>query len=493
MGYTRARRALSAAAVAASVALLAGPAAALPIPSLPPPLLTPAFVGAPAVANPIASTPVPQHPFMAANGRNNIHDDPYATDSYTGAGPLGHNPVVTSRLYGIEECATLAFDAAGRIVGLCGNLAGPVLRLIDPTTLAVIATHPLPARQVRPGTSPLSDLCGGAYFYLDQSDRAVVETTARTIEVVADAAGALTLQRTYDLRAVVPSSDCLIALEPDWNGLIWFATQAGIVGTLEPATGAVHTVGLTGEVIANSFAVDETGGVFIVSDHAMYRFDADPLSGTPVVSWRQPYDRGSGVKPGQLSQGSGTTPTLFGNGLVAITDNADPRMNVVVYERGRDTGGRFVCQTPVFAAGASATENSLVAVGDSLYAENNYGYKSPASTLLGATTSPGIARVDVTSDGRCVNVWTSSQIAPTSVPKASLASGLLYVYTKPRSLLVDAWYLTAIDLRTGATAYSQLTGVGPEWNNHYAAIYLGPDGSAYIATLTGLVHVRDSG
>jgi hypothetical protein len=33
-----------------------------------------------------------------------------------------------------------------------------------------------------------------------------------------------------------------------------------------------------------------------------------------------------------------------------------------------------VCETPVFTAGASATENSLIAVNDSLIVENNYGY-----------------------------------------------------------------------------------------------------------------------
>jgi hypothetical protein len=145
----------------------------------------------------------------------------------------------------------------------------------------------------------------------------------------------------------------------------------------------------------------------------------------------------------------------------------------------------------VFTPGASDTENSLTAVGNSLFVENNYGYQGPQSTLLGKTTSPGVARVDV-ADGQCSVAWTSQQIAPTSVPKASLANGLLYVYTKPAATLEDAWYLTAIDIRTGRTAYSKLVGTGPEYNNHYAAIYLGPDGSAYIATLTGMVRVHDS-
>lgn len=53
------------------------------------------------------------------------------------------------------------------------------------------------------------------------------------------------------------------------------------------------------------------------------------------------------------------------------------------------------------------------------------------------------------------------------------------------------WYVTAIDIRTGRTAWSRLTGTGVQWNNHYAAIYLGPDGTLYVATLAGLVRMTE--
>lgn len=459
-------------------------AAAVPIPPGLGELLVPPYVGAPAQPRPVDAPPVPQHPFLAENGRNSMHNDAYASDSYAGPGPLGVRPSVRSATYGIEECATLAFDRAGRIVGLCVNLVGPVLRRIDPDTLAVQATHRLPPRQVD-GANPLENLCGGAYFYLDADDRAVVGTTERTIQVVGPS---FTLERTYDLTAAVPADDCVVALMPDWDGRIWFETGGGLVGAVDPSTGTVRTHRLPGERIANSFAVDETGGVYIVSDHALYRFEATP-DGTPEATWRQPYDRGSARKPGQLSQGSGTTPTLFGDGLVGITDNADPRMNVLVYRR---SSGAKVCGTPVFEPGASATENSLTAVGSVLVVENNYGYSGPQSTLLGASTAPGIAKVDV-DGGSCRTAWTSSEVAPSSVPKVSLQNGLLYVYTKPpHPLGVDAWYFTAIDVHTGRTAYSRRTGAGVAWNNHYAEIALGPDGTAYIPTLGGMVRVRDA-
>ncbi|HEV7193524.1 MAG TPA: hypothetical protein VGN35_09985 [Jatrophihabitantaceae bacterium] len=494
MGYRLRRRGAALgvlASAALAVAALTPAHAAVPIPSTPGPLLVPSYIGAPATADPIASFTVPQNPHLAPNPISNIHNDAYGTNSYPGPGPIGHSPRVSSAFYGLQECATSAFDAAGRIVGLCPALRGSSLLLIDPVTLDRLASFPLPPRHVKAGSNPLTDLCGGAYFYLDNQNRAVVDTTARTIEVVADTGASFTLQHTYDLTAAIPSTDCMIALMPDWGGRIWFLTSHGIVGNVDPVTSAVHTLSLTGEIIDNSFSVDETGGVFVVSDHAMYRFDA-AADGAPAITWRQPYDRGSVQKPGQLAQGSGTTPTLVGTDEVAITDNADPQMHVIVYHRSAASGGAQVCSTGVFQPGSSDTENSLVAVGNALFVENNYGYQGPQSTLLGKTTSPGIARVDVTGNS-CSTVWTNSLSAPTSVPKASLANGLLYVYTKPHNALgIDAWYFTAIDMRTGATAFEQLAGTGPQFNNHYASIYLGPDGAAYVPVLSGMVRIKDS-
>jgi len=478
--------------LAAAALLLATPvaAAAAPIPPGPMDPTVPSYEGAPVADHPLPQLDVPQNPFMAPTGQNSMHNDAYASDAYAGGGPRGADLTVSSESYGVEECATMTFDSRGRIVGLCGSAQGFELRLIDPTTLQSLATMQTSTRDAGSGANPLTDLCGGAYFYLDNRDRAMVETVDGTVMVVKVTTDGFALRRTYDLTSAIPDGDCLIALMPDWSGRIWFVTKNGGVGNVDPRSGQVRSLRLKGERIVNSFATDETGGVFIVSDHALYRFDAG-RDGTPEVTWRQPYDRGSTQKPGQLSQGSGTTPTLIGRNLVVITDNADPRMQVLSFRRtAKPVAHRQVCRQPVFARGASDTENSIVAVGRSVVVENNYGYQNPSTTTLGRSTTPGISRVKVGRKG-CGTMWESSEIAPTSVPKVSLKTGLLYVYTKPEGVESDPWYFTAIDARTGETAWKQLTGTGTQWNNHYAAIYLGPDRAAYIATLSGLVRLAD--
>lgn len=490
---TRVRR-LAAALLIALVVLLPGVAGSSPppIPPLPTDLLSEPFTGTPATAQPLPHQQIGQNPFLSPNGTNSMHDDAYASDAYEVSGPLGRNLQVRSASYGISECATIAFDSRGRIVGLCGGLEGFAMRLIDPTTLDQIAQLTTSTRDPLKLSNPFSDICGGTYFYLDKHDVAYVLTPRKQIWKVQVTATGLTHTDTYDVSAQVPGDDCVVATMPDWSGRIFFASEQGRIGVVDPATGSVRTMQFAGEGIFNSLAGDETGAIYVVTTHRLAAVEAD-ASGTPVLRWSQAYDRGTQVKPGQLSQGSGTTPTLIGRDLVAITDNAEPRMHVQFYRRTGGGTDRLVCSVPVFADGASATENSLAyAGGRSVIVENNYGYAGVQSTELGQTTSPGVARVDLDDDGTCHVAWTNPITAPTSVPKVSLGNGLLYVYTKPASTpLDDSWYLTAIDVRTGAVHWTQRTGNGTQWNNHYASVYLGPDGTAYMPTLAGLIRFRD--
>ena len=444
---------------------------------------------------PIVSQGVPQHPYMAPNGRSNIHNDAYMTDTYTSSGPLGGTLTVeTLNLGGL--CGTITFDEQGRLITVCAgpNPNGGTFRqllLIDPDSLAVLAAYDLPV-----GTGGNTSFGGGGYFYLDNLNRPVVPTVDQTIVVFRlQGRSGKTLKwdvvERFDLSKAIadPQASILSAL-PDWSGRIWWITDTGLVGYIrqtENRTTYPH-VQLDGELIGNSFAVDETGGVYIVSNYAQYRFDVDVIKHKPKITWREVYDRGGRMKPGQKNFGSGTTPTLLGEQYLGITDNADPRMNVLVYQRQKEcTLPRLITSQSVFARQRSCTENSLIGVNNSFAVENNYGYLATPTQPVGEAPEPGLTRVDFSADTRtAVTFWVNDRVSvPSIVSKLSLANGLLYTYTWEGGM----WYFTAVDFADGLTIYRVPTGEGELFDNHYSGLALAPNGDAYIAIFEGLVKV----
>src|SRR3954453_7808701 len=244
------------------------------------------FTGHAAKPHRVKAPPIPRHPFMAANGRNAVHNDAYQSDTYRNSGPIGPDLRVFSQSVdgkgGFGSCGiTIAFDKRGRLVTTCISATSVALGLMRPD-LPHVATQALPPRVIPPGVNPFQSP-GGAYFYVDNKDRAVV-SMGRQIFVVAIRGNTLERVKTYDLSAVIPADDQLNSALPDWRGRLWFVSrQHGIVGDLDPATGRVLGTHRTGEAIGNSFAMDETGGVFVVTDKAQYRFEATG-SGKPKVS-----------------------------------------------------------------------------------------------------------------------------------------------------------------------------------------------------------------
>ncbi|MFL5829219.1 MAG: hypothetical protein ACJ76X_04820 [Solirubrobacteraceae bacterium] len=477
----------------------AGLAVVLPIPFVPGP---PGFLGSPAAPHAVRGVAAtPRSPFMAANGRSEIHNDAWQTDAYRGGGPLGRSPrTLSSMLVPAADCGSITFDRAGRLISVCVGASGPRLYMFDPATLNTLASFALPPRQDIP-SNIFQDYTGGGYFYLDSHDRVVTATTTKHIYMIASGAGGFRLVGDYDLSHVLTSSEKITSALPDSHGLLWFVARSdGVVGTLNFRTRAIHVVrlgrGADGE-IENSFAVDPVGGgVYIASNRRLYRFTAG-RGGRPRVVWKVRYPNSGLHKLGQVDDGTGTTPTVMPGGLVSITDNADP-MDVVVYRTAARLGRhvpRQVCRVPVFQRGASATENSLIGAGRSMVVENNYGYDGPAAVALGKLSAPGFARVDVNRSGTgCRLVWTNSvERAPSVVPKLSLRAGLVYTYTKDPGAL-DPWSWTALDFRTGRTVYKVLAGTGSiGYNNNYAGIAAAPGGrGAYLGVLGGLIAFFDS-
>jgi hypothetical protein len=169
-------------------AMLAGLAVALALTTpIPDPVGTtlPRFQGAPAVAHRMRSTRAPQHPYLAHDPRSNIHNYTWMTDAYRRRGPLGRSPRAFSGPMAPALCGSLTFHSKGYLVAVCPSIGGPPqARVIDPDTLAVLATYDMPNALDPPGTKAYQNFAGGGYFFLDGRDRIWSATTTRHLVVL---------------------------------------------------------------------------------------------------------------------------------------------------------------------------------------------------------------------------------------------------------------------------------------------------------------------
>lgn len=477
----------------------ATPASATPVVSTGPVPTLPDFSGKPFKAKPIkGATRAPQNPFMAKNQKSNIHNDTWMTGTYRWPGPLGRNLLASSGAAANGICSTIAFDRRGRIVTVCvSTIAPPQARIIDPDTLAVIDTFELPDTAPVDETPAYQNFAAGGYFYLNHRSQLVIPTRTNHVFVLGQTrdGSAFRLARDFDLTSVVkPGRERMNSALPDFQGDIWFVVkQTGKVGVIDRKSGKVRVIRLD-QTIQNSFAMAR-GAAYVVTNKRLYRIGKTRRD-KPKVVWSARYRNNGRKKPGKVDAGSGTTPDVMKGGYVAIVDNANPE-NVVVYRTAKKLRGkrRKVCQIPVFRRGASGTENSLITTGRSMIVENNYGYTDIfAPDAASVVTKAGFARVDIRRNGRgCRKVWTNrTERAPSVVPKMSSKNGLIYAYTRPPDPGgAQGYYWTAINFRNGRTVWKKYAGSGFFFNNNYAGIGLGPDGTAYLGVVGGIAALRD--
>jgi hypothetical protein len=381
---------------------------------------------------------------------------------------------------------------------------------------------------------------GGIYSFFDARDRFTIAAGGTHIWTLVEGGSAespvfeLPKENDVDLSELIHPEVVgnLAGLMLDWQGRIWFATTGKEAGeparvyVLNPAKATypytdTKSVPLDqGEIIRNTFALDKTGrdrsAAYIVSSQKMYRIDAGP-DDQPRIVWSQPYDTVpsdtnneqyvNGVKNGQYELGSGTSPTILGEGkYVAITDNAE-QLKVVVYRTDERLGpdeNRIVCQEPVFENDKGALSNSLLGTRLSLIATNNYNYfyDWPSGKLI-YPSEPGLARIDIDPNGKgCHTVWTNSDVATTNCPRLSTRTGLIYAVARvmDKSKIdeqhpygLDVYYWTALDFRTGKVVWQKMAGTGVLFDSFYpAGGDIGPNGVLYYGAYGGLVTLRDT-
>jgi len=371
------------------------------------------------------------------------------------AGPIGESPTVTTRAYGVGDCGRLVVDGEGRVEALCGG-EHPVLRLVDATSLRQ------QARTELPGSGCPGRLAAGA-------GAQVVATSGQRVLVVDT--GDLAISASFDLADLLAKGDCVVGLGVD-GGRAWFVTGAGVAGVV--ADGRVRTVDL-GDSVVQDLTVGNDGA-YVAGDKALHRVGL--RAGRPVVAWSSPYEEGGE---------RGAPPVLLRSGFVAVADNRDPRLQVVLH---RADTGEVSCRAEVFGDDAGAADGGLVGAGDDVVVTNAHGYGGPLSTVLGRTTSRGVARVGPD----CTVRWTLEIDVPSGAPAVSTDDGLVYLWSKRHSWLgVDAWYLSAVDLRSGRLVWARRVGLNALHDNHRGGVVLGPGRAAYAPVLGGLARVADRG
>ena len=441
-----------------------------------------------------------QHPYLAESQRSSMHGGAHNWDINAYPGPRGHRTTSKHRKFSnvIGVAPNIAFDSRGRLITVSIKLTSIELHLLDPETLETIAMLALP-----PKASP-SDNSGGGYFHLDAQDRVLLAPANDTISIYeideSSSSPVWQLAKQYDVAGLLPEGTNIHDVIPDWAGNLWFVTGGSYLGYRDQDSGVFYTYELPaeGETIQNSFAVDKEG-LYVVSTDAIYQFQINADTKEPFYTWREDYENGAVQKPGTLSHGSGTSPTLIGDDLVAIADDGDPFTNIVVYQKSASIEGeRLVCKVPLFGRGKSATENSLLVYGNAMVVQNDYGHVYTGNALK---TSPGIMRVDVREDrSGCDVVWHNQTFLSQSLPRLSTETGLLYFYTFQKQEAEDffgGWYLSAVDWETGESLWDRLIGRGTgamfdTLSSVTAPVVLGPNGAAYAGIRTGVIMAKDA-
>ena len=489
-----------------------------------------------------------QNPNLSPNPWNNIHNQSWFNDSYFIPGP-------TEATGGtVEPISKFTFKDPLHprreltvTLGLCpahsyteeGNFASVCAGFPNPLTLSSLRSivHISPDGELLAYTSFMDDFnsirdvttaFGGAgYFYQDQKDRLVMGMPNGHVVAWQRVPSPLTdvdpLLPGRDIPVIAPDGPIpqrigsFYALLPDADGYIWFTTSQGVVGTIAPEPcqrGCVKWIDVndpdgdgTPELqpgglrqrISEAHSINENA-MYQPTDHRMYRFDRT-ADGTPEITWSARYRRGTQVKPGQTSQGTGTGPSYFeidDRQFVTIFDNAR-RPNIVVYraEKFLEDGERrlFVEKRPFGNDTRVSDENSLIVypVPQSdkvrIYAENNWGNRSLISTAGPLVTRPGFGGIEVDTNGLVRVLPRNRRIrVPSVVSKGNVHDGLLYTYNKTRV----GWFLTALHADDPRRVeWTVKTGGGaPRFNNWYSQLSLAPGGETfYIGSTLGFLKV----
>lgn len=395
----------------------------------------------------------------------------------------------------------------------------------------------------KPG-SPISikNPTNGAYTLVDlENIFYTVKGTrilAYTDKVRGNPASPIMLLRELSLSSKVSlkADDSVVGLNLTWDGKLVFATKYGIVGVVDRAFTTVSSLDLNKnnikeedqEQVSNSISTDASGGIYVVTSKKMHRVQwtgaavtQNPASG----AWTADYNFGTGdTVNGGLGAGSGSTPTVMGEGsqqFIVITDGAKVN-NLVLFWKdaipadwknpiapGKDI--RIAAEIPVNFGNpnrkSTYSEQSVVVNGyGAVVVSNDYrnlnflpsGTGNPLidniTTGISAFFSGlplfqpwGVQKFEWNPQTRKLSsAWVNNDVScPNAIPTASSTAGMFYcVGARDRQ-----WTIEGLDWDNGQSRFRKYVGLLPRFNSFYAATQIAADGGIIYGSIDGVVYL----
>ena len=482
----------------------------------------------------------PANPYLAESPWPMSHRTPYAQGSSPLPGPdsawdLRPADYVSTGLTNITLAMSPRYADGSRVYW--GSTFGAVYKL-----RANQAGLPVISRLGKPSGASLGNIgnaTSGAYTLVD-FDNTFFTVDGQTVLAYGDAvpgqwSSPIRLLRSYTLPADSVRGDAktdpIVGMSLLWDGHLALATKRGTVAVVSRDFSSVWTLQLgdvNGEEVSNSIAADETGGIYVVSEKAMYRVQWTGSMLTMNESrgaWRAGYESsGDATGSGRLGAGSGSTPSLMGSGsgerFVVITDG-QKLAHLVLFWRdaipadwqpiapGKDR--RIAAEVPVNFGDANRqatmSEQSVLVRGyGAVVVSNDY------RNLEALPDATGNDIIDNISNGIVVAFsgfpahqpwgvhkfrwnsatrklethWVNNDVScPNGIPTMSAASNTFYCI----GARWGAWTVEALNWSNGNLRFRKLLGWNPLFNSFYAGTQIGDNGAIVSGTTFGVMDV----
>jgi hypothetical protein len=324
----------------------------------------------------------------------------------------------------------------------------------------------------------------------------------------------IVLENTFEIPESIPGSAGHFSVS--YDGWIIFATDAGYIGAVSIDFSQYRSLQLPQDGnetnFHNTYALDETGGIFIATTNRMIRVDWRNTEFS--LAWDIPYDfRGPGcervnrrrpareflaVARGERCTGSGTTPTLVGIGnndkLVVVADGHSPSNHLVAFWRDAIPGDWVGIAGYDRRLAGIATIPYSTPDGDGFTAENSptaWGYDIGIAQYNGfrpgCNPVKGVQKFRWNPQTRSLDLaWATDQINFNNVMTYSNGSNLVYGSGRREC----TYYFWGLNWDTGDVELEIPLGNSRDYLDQGNQVTISDDRTTFFGSATGLVRIR---